>query len=135
MEHLSKNPLQVLLPLAKGYRVMEDWPFAGTAAADRVAPDYLATVYRGGRRGVDYAEDWIKNNTTPTPSRAASPRNEEPRSSRLHGKHKCSPESSQAYAASSTETRRRLEAASHDLAVVDAAAASIFHQEQRPKAA
>ena len=61
MEHLSKNPLQVLLPLAKGYRVMEDWPFAGTAAADRVAPDYLATVYRGGRRGVDYAEDWIKN--------------------------------------------------------------------------
>ena len=39
------------------------------------------------------AEDWIRNNTTPTPSRAASPMNEEPRSARSAGKHKASPDS------------------------------------------
>ena len=49
MEHLSKNPLNVLLPLAKRYRDLPDWPFAGTCAGDRVAPPYLAssTLRRG----------------------------------------------------------------------------------------
>ena len=59
LQHLTQNPLEVLLPLAEGFREMPAWPFAGTVAEDRVAPTYLAVVYRSGRRGVEYAESWL----------------------------------------------------------------------------
>ena len=50
------------MPLAEGFRPeMPAWPFAGTAAGDRVAPQYLAGVYRSGRRGVEYAEGWLRD--------------------------------------------------------------------------
>ena len=62
LQHLSQNPLNVLMPLAEGFRPeMPAWPFAGTAAGDRVAPQYLAGVYRSGRRGVEYAEGWLRD--------------------------------------------------------------------------
>ena len=61
LQHLTQNPLEVLLPLAEGFREMPAWPFAGTVAEDRVAPTYLAVVYRSGRRGVEYAESWLRD--------------------------------------------------------------------------
>ena len=59
LQHLTQNPLEMLLPLAEGFREMPAWPFAGTVAEDRVAPTYLAVVYRSERRGVEYAESWL----------------------------------------------------------------------------
>ena len=59
IEYLSRSPLDAILRCSKEIQDFDDWPFAGTSGESRVAPFYYPQVYQGGRRGVQYAKDWI----------------------------------------------------------------------------
>ena len=59
IEYLSRSPLDAILRCSKKIQDFDDWPFAGTSGESRVAPFYYPQVYQGGRRGVQYAKDWI----------------------------------------------------------------------------
>ena len=60
MEYLSRSPVDAIMAQGSELKEFEDWPFAGTAGADRVAPWYFPQVYRGDRRGTEYARTWIE---------------------------------------------------------------------------
>ena len=60
LEYMSKSPLDLVLAHGKNLTQFEDWPFLGTAGAARVAPWYYPQVYQSGKRGTQYAEDWMR---------------------------------------------------------------------------
>jgi hypothetical protein len=53
LRRLNVNPQAVLLSLLAGLKTFSDWPLPAECD-ERVAPDYLAGVYKSGRRAYDY---------------------------------------------------------------------------------
>ena len=49
-----------MLAHGKNLTQFKGWPFLGTAGAARVAPWYYPQVYQSGKRGTQYAEDWMR---------------------------------------------------------------------------
>ena len=60
LEYMTRSPVALVLKHGRAARERDDWPFGGTAVEDRLATGYFAQVYRGGRRGVDYARDFMQ---------------------------------------------------------------------------
>ena len=51
-----RSRVELLDQCLADYEEYGDWPFRGTAASERMASEYLAGVFRGGRTGDEHAE-------------------------------------------------------------------------------
>jgi hypothetical protein len=56
----AKNPTAVFVAQLDAYMDREDWPFSGTPFEERMAPEYLASVYANGR-ATAYAQQWVRD--------------------------------------------------------------------------
>ena len=60
LERLSQSPHQAFLAQLRKYREVRPWPMP-EGYQQRLAPNYLAQVYKSGQTGVEYARKWLRD--------------------------------------------------------------------------
>ena len=60
LERLSQSPHPAFLAQLRKYREVRPWPMP-EGYQQRLAPNYLAQVYKSGQTGVEYARKWLRD--------------------------------------------------------------------------